>query len=52
MNVVFCIVFDMILYYFMGLESMKFLLVSVYLSLSVHPMAIHFISEHLEFLPG
>jgi len=52
MNVAFCIIFDSVLYYFMGIDSIKFLLLSVYLSLSVHPMAVHFISEHLEFLPG
>ena len=49
-SIVIVLAFDFMIYYLMGIETIKFWLLSVYLSLSVHPMAIHFISEHLEFL--
>lgn len=49
-SIIIVVAFDLSIYYLMGIETMKFWLLSVYLSLSVHPMAIHFISEHLEFL--
>jgi hypothetical protein len=49
-SIIIVVAFDLSIYYLMGIETIKFWLLSVYLSLSVHPMAIHFISEHLEFL--
>ncbi|XP_034283804.1 sphingolipid delta(4)-desaturase DES1 [Pantherophis guttatus] len=45
-------VFDVLVYYFLGIKSLFYLLAGVILGLGLHPISGHFIAEHYMFLKG
>ncbi|CAF0794863.1 unnamed protein product [Didymodactylos carnosus] len=51
-NLLIQIVFDLLIFYFLGIKSVVYLLFGTVLGLGLHPISGHFISEHYIFVEG
>ncbi|CAF0940321.1 unnamed protein product [Adineta ricciae] len=51
-NLLIELIFDAIIFYFLGLKSFVYLLFGTLLGLGLHPISGHFISEHYIFVEG
>jgi len=51
-NLLICVAFNILMYYFFGLKSLLYFPLSTFLGLSIHPISGHFIAEHYVFNEG
>lgn len=52
LNYVIIFASDYLIYTFIGPNALLYLLISGFMSMGMHPMAIHIIAEHYEFVKG
>ena len=51
-NAILIIIFDALVFYFFGLRSLIYMVISLWFGYSIHPAAAHFIQEHYTFTSG